>query len=434
MLGLRERHDRLGEQERAYAEARFNLSARKGGLALGGCVAALRGGYLGGLVDLARSLRAFYNTFLLSDLMPGADAVLQEVRQDCDKDAKLMDYEDIDALVEGRRTGKAIQHDASCAYNDIVFKGLIETWGPESNRTACLIGSQGKASAALRAGARLIETRLQDGEMRTNYALMMCLPQTEHGPDRQCTCGAAADANPKEGWHAFVCIQDSQRQAAATDSAAPLVAVLQALPRVAPFGRPFVNRINYRPDEPTFEHAAKHAGAVLIDEDAQPVAEGAAAPHKRRFDTAYRTNVGAVFKYVDFKKVATINNGNLKEACRQQGVAVEAGDKGKFISYRKSISNLDELHKRGVINFASSDYCGMISEGYDKLLKMIATDAYPGDFGSNVDVDGLRSMCVSRLRVAVGAGIWRANHKTLGAWAKRAYPVGPVNDNNNNNN
>ena len=33
-------------------------------------------------------------------------------------------------------------------------------------------------------------------------------------------------------------------------------------------------------------------------------------------------------------------------------------------------------------------------------------------------------MCVSRLRIAVGAGIWRANQKTLGAWAKRAYPVG----------
>jgi hypothetical protein len=58
----------------------------------------------------------------------------------------------------------------------------------------------------------------------------------------------------------------------------------------------------------------------------------------------------------------------------------------------------------------------LISEGYDKLLKMIATDAaYPRDFGSNVDVDGLRSTCVSRLCVAVGAGIWRANHKTLGA-------------------
>ena len=38
-------------------------------------------------------------------------------------------------------------------------------------------------------------------------------------------------------------------------------------------------------------------------------------------------------------------------------------------------------------------------------------------------------MCVARLRVAVGAGIWRANHKTLGAWAKRAYPEGHLIDN-----
>ena len=43
--------------------------------------------------------------------------------------------------------------------------------------------------------------------------------------------------------------------------------------------------------------------------------------------------------------------------------------------------------------------------------------------------DGLRSMCVARLRVAVGAGIWRANHKTLGAWAERAYPEGHLSDN-----
>ena len=39
-------------------------------------------------------------------------------------------------------------------------------------------------------------------------------------------------------------------------------------------------------------------------------------------------------------------------------------------------------------------------------------------------------MCVARLRVAVGAGIWRANHKTLGAWAERAYPEGHLIDNN----
>ena len=38
-------------------------------------------------------------------------------------------------------------------------------------------------------------------------------------------------------------------------------------------------------------------------------------------------------------------------------------------------------------------------------------------------------MCVARLRVAVGAGIWRANHKTLGAWAERAYPEGHLIDN-----
>ena len=113
------------------------------------------------------------------------------------------------------------------------------------------------------------------------------------------------------------------------------------------------------------------------------------------------------------------------------------GSEGKAIDFQFEVR--DEhviiargLHKRGVINFASSDYCGMISEGYDKLLKIIASDAYPGDFGS-IDVDGLRSLCVSRLRVAVGAGIWRANHKTFGAWAERAYPERHrINDNDKN--
>ena len=210
------------------------------------------------------------------------------------------------------------------------------------------------------------------------------------------------------------------------------MAVLQALPRVRHFGRCFVGHIKSRPDEPSVEHARQHAGAVLIDEGAQPVAEGAEARRKRRFDTAYRSIEGGVWKYVDFMKVAVITNENLEEACRQQGVAVEAGDKGKFYSYRKSISNLDELRQRGVVHFASSDYCGTISEGYDKLLKIIASDVYPGDFGS-IDVDGLRSLCVSRLRVAVGAGIWRANHKTLGAWAERAYPERHRIDDNDKN-
>ena len=342
--------------------------------------------------------------------------------------AKLAGYENIDEIVEGRRKGKAIQHDATCAYNNIVFKRLVETWGRESNRTACLIASQGKASAVLRAGARLLESRLTDAEMRTNYALMMCLPQTERGPDRPCTCGTAAEANPQEGLHAFLCQRDSQRQNGATDSAAALVAVLQALPGITPYGRRFVNRINYRPDEPSFEHARQHAGAELIDEGDQPVAEEAEARRRRRFDTAYRTRDG-VWRYVDFKKMAVITNTNLQEACRRQGVAVEKGDKGKFNSYRKSISNLDALCKGGLVHFASSDYCGTISKGYDGLLKTIAWDAYPGEFPRGADVDGLRSMCVARLRVAVGAGIWRANHKTLGAWAERAYPEGHLIDN-----
>ena len=327
---------------------------------------------------MARLLRVYYNTFLLSNLLPGADAVLQDVRRDCDQGAKLMEYEDIDALVEGRRKGKAIQHDATGVYNEVIFKDLVEAWGPKSNRTACLVGSQGKASAALRAGARLIESRLQDGEVRTNYALMMCLPQTEHGPNQPCTCGAAAEANPQEGWHAFLCSQDSQRQNGATDCAAALVVTLGALPGVKLHSRGYVERINYRTGEAPFKHARQHAGAVLVDEGAQPVAEGAEVRCKRRFDTAYRTRAG-VWRYVDFKKVAVITNENLEEACRQQGVAVEAGDKGKVLFLTASPSpTLDKLHQDGLVHFASSDYCGAISKGYDKLLKIIAKDAYPG--------------------------------------------------------
>ena len=37
---------------------------------------------------------------------------------------------------------------------------------------------------------------------------------------------------------------------------------------------------------------------------------------------------GAVYKYADSK--AVISNGNLKEACRQQGVAVEGGAESRL--------------------------------------------------------------------------------------------------------
>jgi len=46
--------------------------------------------------------------------------------------------------------------------------------------------------------------------------------------------------------------------------------------------------------------------------------------------TTIDTGVWSLWKYVDFKKVAVITNENLEEACRQQGVAIEAGDKGMF--------------------------------------------------------------------------------------------------------
>ena len=71
-----------------------------------------------------------------------------------------MDYE---ALARSSRAGVQARPSTSCAYNNTAFERLIEKWG-KSNRTACLNGSQGKASAALRAGARLLESQLQDGE------------------------------------------------------------------------------------------------------------------------------------------------------------------------------------------------------------------------------------------------------------------------------
>ena len=411
VLNLRERFNRLGAVEQAFAETRFNLSAKTGGLACGGCVAALRGGYLGGVIDLARSLKAYFNTFVLSDLVRGADAVFQAVRGEGGPDSRLTEYDSIDALADGRRSGKAIQHDATATFNARTVNALIATWGRESNRTACLVGSQGKAHAAIRAGARLIETRLNDAEMRTAYGLMLCLPQTDYGPNKPCPCGAEAQSNPQEAWHAFLCESNTQLQQAATDSAAALFVVVQTLPRVRPSGRRYINKMNHRPDEPLFEHARQHVDAKLV----------APADAARRFDMAYVTSGGA-WHYIDFKKVATINASNIKEACHKQGAAVEAGDKGKSTSYRKSISNLDTLAGQH-IHFAVTDYCGALSKGYDKLLKSIAMQAYPGD-GLRVgsDVDGLRSMCVARLRTAVGVGIWRANHKTISAWANKAYP------------
>ena len=162
-----------------------------------------------------------------------------------------------------------------------------------------------------------------------------------------------------------------------------------------------------RPDEPTFRHAVTNIGAKLVTP----------ADADRRFDMGFTAN--GVQNYVDCLKTATISGSNIEQACQVQGHAVEAGDRTKITSYRKSISNLDAMRRH--IWFATVDTNGTMSSDYTKLVQYIAKVAYPG-YGEDgrFDVDGLRSRCVARLRVAVGCGVWRANHLTVTAWAAAA--------------
>ena len=63
------------------------------------------------------------------------------------------------------------------------------------------------------------------------------------------------------------------------------------------------------------------------------------------------------------------------------------------------------------------------TSSFNRLIKLVAKIAYPGaGMDGRWDVDGLRSRCVARLRVAVGAALWRGNHKTIASWKKRSYP------------
>ena len=159
-----------------------------------------------------------------------------------------------------------------------------------------------------------------------------------------------------------------------------------------------------RPDEPTFRHAATNIGAVL----AGP------ADADRRFDIGFTAN--GVQHYVDCMKTATISGDNINKACQKQGHAAEMGDRTKISSYRKSISNFDAM--RHHIWFATIDTNGTMSTDFTKLVQYIAKVAYPGvGADGRYDVDGLRSRCVARLRVAAGCGVWRANHRTITAWA-----------------
>ena len=55
---------------------------------------------------------------------------------------------------------------------------------------------------------------------------------------------------------------------------------------------------------------------------------------------------------------------------------------------------------------------------------------YPA-FAADIDTGRIDKGNVRRAAASRGAGIWRANHKTLvGAWAERAYPEGHLIDNN----
>ena len=171
-FNLLARYNQLDADEQAYANARIGATKTTGGIALGGCALAQDGGFLGGLASLARSLRAAYPTFRLSQLRDDADPVLQKIR-DLDPTSKLaVNSKDIDELANGLRSGKVVQFNVTAIQHGDAHERLKRDWGV-SNRTANLVASQGSALAAIDAWCRWIESRLTDAEMRT---LAPCSP------------------------------------------------------------------------------------------------------------------------------------------------------------------------------------------------------------------------------------------------------------------
>ena len=409
-FNLLARYNRLGADEKTYADQRLNASKQTGGLALGGCAIAQDGAFLGGLASLARTLTRAYPNFRLSQLRPDADAVYQRIRV-IDPDAKIVkNNAHVDDIANGIRSGKVVQHAITNIKHDDVHNRMKTEWGV-SNRTANLVASCGSASAAVDGWCRWLESRLSDAEMRTGISLMLNLPQTDYDVVQTdaatCVCGATGEANPPTGEHAFLCIRAHMRQQQATDNHVALAIVLQTLPGCKVEGPRIVNKdhMRRRPLEPTFAQAVNSIGIKLV----KP------ADANRRFDIGFTTGDGAAH-YVDCKSTATIQGKNIKAACDKQGYAVKVGDRDKYSNYHKSISNLSD--KRHRIWFATIDNNGTMSKNFTKLVQLVARAAYPG-YGDDgrYDVDGLRSRCVARLRVSVGCGVWRANHKVLGAWA-----------------
>jgi len=414
-LNLREPHARLDVSDKSYANARLALGMKHGGMGLARCEQSITGAYLGGVVDLARTLARHSPTFNIDKLLPSTNELYRNVVERGRKvkhDSKVIIYNNIEDLAE-KRGGKAVHHAVTKIYDAQLFKETIEQQG-QSPRAAHLIASQGKtAAAALLAAPRWVATRMTNAEIRCGVAGMLGLPQTTHGVHNTCSCG---EPNPATGEHAYACSQDTRRQIQATAGQNALGLVIECLPRVRLIG-PRVVTANQRPAEPQFGEAVDTVGIKLYEP----------ADGSRRFDAGFRAPDGEAH-YVDAKRTALVKKGNLPMVCdvkRGQGYAVKEGDEAKIASYRKAISNLDSVSGR--IHFATVDTAGNLSDGYDKLIKMLCRMAHPGaGVDGRYDVDGLRSRAVAFARQTVAAGVWRSNFITISAWAARTYGQAPL--------
>ena len=408
-FNLREPRARLAKVDQDYADARLALGTRSGGVALARCEQSIIGAYLGGVVDLARTLARHSPTFRIEKLLPDANELYRDV---CDRgkrvkpDSKVIIYNDIGELAE-KRAGKAVHYAITKILDAEIFKELVAKHG-NTPRTAHLINSQGKAAAALLAAPRWVATRIGNSAFRAGLAAQLGLPQTAHGVTNTCSCGAT---NPATGEHAYLCAHDTRRQVQATAGQNALGLVVECLPRVRLIGTRVVTA-NQRPAEPQFAEAVDTVGIKLY----------AAADGARRFDAGFRAPDGEAH-YVDVKRTALVKTDNLAKVCdvkRGQGYAAKEGDEAKIASYRKAISNLDSV--AGRIHFATVDTAGNLSDGFDKLIKMLGRMAYPGaGVDGRYDVDGLRSRAVAFARQTVAAGLWRSNYITISAWADRTY-------------
>jgi hypothetical protein len=413
--GWRAEVDELGKR---YADARVALPKDLGGFALARVEVALEGAYLAGVVDVAAVLRRVNPAFKITGLFPQAAVIYDAVcklavevmppKPDKGKGmgSTITSYDNVDDL-SAKRRGKIVQYQVTKVFDTRTFKVLLDDLGV-SPLAANLIASKGHALAALDGTARFLATRLEDGVFRVGAAAVLGLPLVRKGGTDLCACGAD---NPRTGEHAFICRNDTAKQAQATQGQIALGAVAAGLPVLKVFGKQ-IRGMARRPDAPKLQFAADHAGLVLAgDADAD-----------RSFDLGMTAPDGAHY-FVDVKRTALIHKDTLEQVCDRktgQRHAVEAGEKAKFYSYHKAITNLDA--KRHHVYFAVTDSCGNLSKDYTKLLKMMTRMQHPGaGIDGRYDVDGLRSQAMALARRAVGAGVWRSNYMTITAWATRTH-------------